>query len=147
MKRLLLLICFTITAFISHAQKAILIGKVTSARNESLIGVTITLKSDRNQVTKTDVEGRYSFTIDVNKKYSIVLSYVGYKTKTIENVKATQSGEELLLDVLLEEAGVKLADVTVSANRSSNKGATDNALISFQKNTNTLNDCLHQICF
>ena len=138
MKRLLLLICFTITAFISHAQKAILIGKVTSARNESLIGVTITLKSDRNQVTKTDVEGRYSFTIDVNKKYSIVLSYVGYKTKTIENVKATQSGEELLLDVLLEEAGVKLADVTVSANRSSNKGATDNALISFQKNTNTV---------
>ena len=57
--------------------------------------------------------------------------------KTIENVKATQSGEELLLDVLLEEAGVKLADVTVSANRSSNKGATDNALISFQKNTNS----------
>ena len=70
MKRLLLLICFTTTAFISHAQKAILIGKVTSARNESLIGVTITLKSDRNQVTKTDVEGRYSFTIDINKKYS-----------------------------------------------------------------------------
>lgn len=138
MKRLLLLICFTITAFISYAQKAILIGKVTSTRNESLIGVTITLKSDRNQVTKTDVEGRYSFTIDVNKKYSIVLSYVGYKTKTIENVNATQSGEELLLDVLLEEAGVKLADVTVSANRSSNKGATDNALISFQKNTNTV---------
>lgn len=138
MKRLLLLICFTVTAFIAQAQKAKLSGKVTSNRNESLIGVTITLKSDRNQVTKTDVEGRYSFTIDINKKYSVVLSYVGYKTKTLDDVKATQLGEEVTLDVLLEEAGVKLADVTVSANRSSNKGATDNALISFQKNTNTV---------
>ena len=138
MKRLLLLICFTVTAFIAQAQKAKLSGKVTSARNESLIGVTITLKSDRNQVTKTDVEGRFSFNIDVNKKYSVVLSYVGYKTKTLEDIKATQSGEEVTLDVLLEESGVKLADVTVSANRSSNKGATDNALISFQKNTNTV---------
>jgi TonB-dependent receptor len=137
-KRLLLLICFTVTAFIAQAQKAKLSGKVTSARNESLIGVTITLKSDRNQVTKTDVEGRFSFNIDVNKKYSVVLSYVGYKTKTLEDIKATQSGEEVTLDVLLEESGVKLADVTVSANRSSNKGSTDNALISFQKNTNTV---------
>jgi TonB-dependent receptor len=137
-KRLLLLICFTVTAFIAQAQKAKLSGKVTSARNESLIGVTITLKSDKNQVTKTDVEGRFSFNIDVNKKYSVVLSYVGYKTKTLEDIKATQSGEEVTLDVLLEESGVKLADVTVSANRSSNKGSTDNALISFQKNTNTV---------
>jgi len=137
-KRLLLLICFTVTAFIAQAQKAKLSGKVTSARNESLIGVTITLKSDRNQVTKTDVEGRFSFNIDVNKKYSVVLSYVGYKTKTLEDIKSTQSGEEVTLDVLLEESGVKLADVTVSANRSSNKGSTDNALISFQKNTNTV---------
>ena len=103
MKRLLLLICFTVTAFIAQAQKAKLSGKVTSARNESLIGVTITLKSDRNQVTKTDVEGRFSFNIDVNKKYSVVLSYVGYKTKTLEEIKATQSGEEVTLDVLLEE--------------------------------------------
>ena len=138
MKRLLLLICFTVTAFIAQAQKAKIVGKVTSARNESLIGVTITLKSDRNQVSKTDVEGRFSFNIDINKKYSVVLSYVGYKTKTLEDIKATQSGEEVTLDVLLDEAGVKLADVTVSANRSSNKGATDNALISFQKNTNTV---------
>ena len=138
MKRLLLLICFIVTAFITQAQKAKLSGKVTSARNESLIGVTITLKSDRNQVTKTDVEGRYSFNIDINKKYSVALSYVGYKAKNIENINATQSGEEVTLDILLEESGVKLADVTVSANRSSNKGATDNALISYQKNTNTV---------
>jgi len=137
-KRLLLLICFIVTVFIAQAQKAKLSGKVTSARNESLIGVTITLKSDRSQVTKTDVEGRYSFNIDINKKYSVALSYVGYKAKNIENLTATQSGEEVTLDILLEDSGVKLADVTVSANRSSNKGATDNALISYQKNTNTV---------
>ena len=86
MKRLLLLICFVGFAIISQAQKAKITGKITSVKNDALIGVSLTLKSDKTQVSKTDVEGRYSFNIDVNKKYSVALSYVGYKAKTIENI-------------------------------------------------------------
>ena len=138
MKRLLLLIGFIGIAFISQAQKAKLTGKITSTKNEALSSVTLTLKSDKTQVAKTDIEGRYSFTIDVAKNYTLVLTYVGYKNKTVQDIKANTAGEELVVDVLLEEANSKLADVTVSANRSSNKGATDNALIAFQKNTNTV---------
>ena len=67
MKRLLLLICFVGFAIISQAQKAKIAGKITSVKNEALIGVSLTLKSDKTQIAKTDVEGRYSFTIDVNK--------------------------------------------------------------------------------
>ncbi|MEY4049215.1 MAG: hypothetical protein RL262_49 [Bacteroidota bacterium] len=137
-KRLLILIGFIAIASISQAQKAKLTGKITSTKNEALASVSLTLKSDKTQISKTDIEGRYSFSIDVAKNYTLVLTYVGYKNKTVQDIKATKAGEEVEVDVLLEEANSKLADVTVSANRSSNKGATDNALISFQKNTNTV---------
>lgn len=138
MKRLLLLICFVGFAIITQAQKAKIIGKITSVKNEALIGVSLTLKSDKTQVSKTDVEGRYSFTIDVNKKYTLSLSYVGYESKLISDIIAANAGEEVLLDILLEESSARLTDVTVGATKTSNKGATDNALIAFQKNTNTV---------
>ena len=138
MKRLLILIGFIAIATISQAQKAKLTGKITSSKNEALASVSLTLNSDKTQVSKTDVEGRYSFTIDVAKNYTLVLTYVGYKNKTVQDIKATTAAEDLIVDVVLEEANSKLADVVVSANRSSNKGSTDNALISFQKNTNTV---------
>jgi outer membrane receptor protein involved in Fe transport len=137
-KRLLILIGFIAIASIAQAQKAKLTGKITSTKNEALASVSLTLKSDKTQITKTDIEGRYSFSIDVAKNYTLVLTYVGYKNKTVQDIKATTAGEEVEVDILLEEANSKLADVTVSANRSSNKGATDNALIAFQKNTNTV---------
>ena len=137
-KRLLILIGFISIASISQAQKAKLTGKITSSKNEALASVSLTLQSDKTQISKTDIEGRYSFTIDVAKNYTLVLTYVGYKNKTVQDIKATTANEDLVVDVVLEEASSKLADVTVSANRASNKGATDNALISFQKNTNTV---------
>lgn len=137
-KRLLLLFCFVGFAFISQAQKAKLTGKITSVKNEALIGVSISLQSDKSQATKTDVEGRFSFNIDINKNYTLILTYVGYQSKTIENVIAQKAGEDIILDVLLEENNTRLTDVVVTSNKSSNKGATDNALIAFQKNTNTV---------
>lgn len=122
----------------AQAQKAKLTGKVTNVKNELLVGVTVTLKSDKNLVSKTDIEGRFSFNIDINKAYNLDLSYVGYKTKSVEITPAKISNEEVVIDVLLEESGKKLTDVVVSASRSTNKGSTDNALIAFQKNTNTV---------
>jgi TonB-dependent receptor len=136
-KRIFILTILIATTIFASAQKAKVAGKVTNTKNESLIGVTVSLKADRNQVTKTDVEGRFSFTIDINKEYTISASYVGYKEKTI-TVKATAAGEEVTTDVFLEELGKKLNDVTVSATRGTNKGSTDNALIAFQRNTNTV---------
>ena len=138
MKRILLFIICFVAAISVQAQKAKLTGKVTNVKNELLASVTVTLKSDKSQVSKTDIEGRYSFNIDVNKVYTLDLSYVGYKAKSIDVTSAKVANEEIVLDVLLEESGKKLTDVVVSANRSTNKGATDNALIAFQKNTNTV---------
>jgi TonB-dependent receptor len=137
-KRPLLAFAFLFLSLYVNAQKAKLTGKVTNAKNEALIAVTVSLKGDGANVTRSDVEGRYSFNIDVNKNYTLVLTYVGYKETSITNIKATAANEELVKDVMLEEAGKKLTDVVVSASRSTNKGETVNALIAFQKNTNTV---------
>ena len=138
MKRLLLLIILINVSLILNAQKAKVSGKITNAKNESLIGVTVVLKSDKSQVTKSDVEGRFSFNIDVKKEYSLSFSYVGYKQNLVAKIIANNVGEDLIQDVLLEEDGKKLTDVVVSASRGSNKGETVNALIAYQKNTNTV---------
>ena len=138
MKRILLFIICFVAAISVQAQKAKLTGKVTNVKNDVLVGVTLTLKSDKSQVSKTDIEGRFSFNIDINKAYTLDFSYVGYKAKSIDVSAATTANEEIVLDVLLDESGKKLNDVVVSATRSTNKGATDNALIAYQKNTNTV---------
>ena len=136
-KRLFILITIIFSTLFAQAQKAKVNGKVTNAKNEALIGVTVNLKADKTQTTKTDVEGRFSFTIDINKEYTLVGTYVGYKENAI-TVKATTAGEEVSADLLLEEKNKNLTEVVVSSNRGTNKGATDNALIAFQKNTNTV---------
>jgi TonB-dependent receptor len=136
-KRLFILITIIFSTLFAQAQKAKFIGKVTNTKNEALIGVTVSLKGDRAESTKTDVEGRFTFSIDINKEYTLVASYVGYKENSI-TVKATTAGEEVPTDLLLEESNKNLKDVVVSTNRGTNKGATDNALIAFQKNTNTV---------
>ena len=136
-KRLFILITIIFSTLFAQAQKAKFIGKVTNTKNEALIGVTVSLKGDRAQSTKTDVEGRFTFSIDINKEYTLVASYVGYKENSI-TVKAITAGEEVSADLLLEENNKNLKDVVVSTNRGTNKGATDNALIAFQKNTNTV---------
>ncbi|MEI8141722.1 MAG: TonB-dependent receptor [Chitinophagia bacterium] len=138
MKRILLIIICFVAALSVQAQKAKLTGKVTNVKNDVLVGVTLTLKSDKSQVSKTDIEGRFSFNIDINKAYTLDFSYVGYKAKSIDVTGATAANEEIVLDVLLDESGKKLNDVVVATTRSTNKGATDNALIAYQKNTNTV---------
>jgi len=140
-KRISLVILIIFSAFISNAQRAKVSGKVTNNKNESLIAVTISLKADKTQTTKSDVEGRYSFNIDVNKEYTLVFNYVGYKEKSV-TVKATAAGEELTSDIVLDETGKKLTDVVVTANRGTNKGATDNALIAYQRNANTVSSVI-----
>ncbi len=141
MKRISLVILIIFSAIFANAQRAKVSGKVTNNKNEVLIAVTVSLKSDKTQTTKTDVEGRYVFNIDVNKEYTLVFNYVGYKEKSI-TIQATSVGEELISDIVLDESGKKLTDVVVSATRSSNKGATDNALIAYQRNANTVSSVI-----
>jgi TonB-dependent receptor len=133
---LLSLICISLSLF---AQKGKIAGKVSNSSNQGLAGVTIRLGGAASGIIKTDVDGRYSFPAEFGKKYSIVLSYVGYKDKTINDITITNAKEEEVLDILMEEGGKALEGVTVkSSARNSAKGETINAMISYQKNTSTV---------
>jgi TonB-dependent receptor len=122
------------------AQKGKVTGKVYNNRNEGLVGVTVKISGGTSAITKSDVEGRFSVAVEVGKKYSITLSYVGYQEKTISDISIAKAGDEEFVNVLLEESSKVLKDVSVTANARTNtaKGETVNALISFQKNTNTV---------
>ncbi len=141
MKRSFLVLLLSLFFIQVFAQKSRISGKVTNNRNEGLAGVTVRIGGAGNGITKTDVEGRFSFNADAGKKYTITLSYVGYKDKTIEEISIAANNTDEVVNVILEEAGKILEDVTVrsSSNRNGTaRGETVNALISYQRNTNTV---------
>lgn len=139
MKKSFVLFLLLLSSFSLFAQKGKIAGKVSNSRNEGLSGVTIKIGGAATGFAKTDVDGRYSFNVEAGKKYSITLSYVGYKEKTIDDISITRAGEEENVDVIMEEDSKALEGVTVkSAPRTGARAETINALISYQKNTSTV---------
>ena len=140
MKKLLLLLLTIFSLSFAFAQKAKITGKVTNTRNEAMTGVTIKLGGASKAVTTTNSEGNFSITVDVNKKYEITFSYVGYLDKTVTDISIAKAGEEETLNIVLEEDNKTNSEVTVKTTARSNtaKGETVNALIAYQKNTNTV---------
>jgi hypothetical protein len=137
-KKILLFVLIIATASTNlFAQKGKIYGKVTNARNEGMAGVSIKISGDIVGKTLTDVDGKFSISIEVGKSINLAFSYVGYKEKTIDNVSASNSSEAL--NIVLEEGGKSLEGVTVkSSGRGNAKAETINALIAYQKNTNTV---------
>lgn len=138
-KHILTLAIFILFSIQLFSQKGKVAGKVSNSRNEGLAGVTIKISGGASGFVKTDVDGHFSFNAEVGKKYSISLSYVGYKEKIIDDIGITNANEEETLDVILEESGKTLQGVTVTASaRGSARGETTNALIAYQKNTSAV---------
>lgn len=105
--KLLLVLVFLISTITSFAQNSIS-GTVVDLNEEPLVGVIIS--SNDEKVAVTDVEGNFQFTSsDINPILKI--SYVGYKTKEIENISnniglitLTQGNELLGVEVIGERA-------------------------------------------
>ncbi len=140
MKQLLSIVFLLVISSSLFAQKSRIIGKVTNSKNEGLASVTVKLSGAATAMTRTDVDGRFSFVVEVQKKYTLTLSYVGYQEKTIDEVTVAKAGEEETVNIVLNEGGKVLTDVAVKTTTRSTtaKGETVNALITFQKNTNTV---------
>lgn len=109
-------------------------GKVINDKNEPLSGVTIKIEGAAGG-TSTDLEGRYTLTLPVGKKITLLFSAIGYKLKSIADVEATNGATDEL-DVVLERDTKKLQDVVVTS--TSVRRESVNSLIQYQKNTNTV---------
>lgn len=104
-KFLLALIAFTITSFSMMAQFTVS-GKVTDAKGEPLIGVTVIVKNTANG-TVTDIDGNYTVQIS-GASATLIYSYLGYKS--IEK-EVSSAGT---VNVTLEESTSTLDEVVIS---------------------------------
>jgi TonB-dependent receptor len=135
--RLMLTLILTIGIFtIAQAQTVKLSGKINNGKNEPLAGVSVKIVGATGGTT-TDVEGRFSLSLSTGKKYTLEFSAIGYETKTITEVEVTanQSNE---LDIVLDVKEKSGDNVVVTAKTSTARRETVNAVITFQKNTNTV---------
>lgn len=101
----LLLFLFTVVTSIDAQTTKVYSGIVTDAdSNEPVIGVNITLKSERTG-TITDLSGKFSIKAPVGATLS--LSYIGYVTKEIT------LGENTNLAITMQEDRKQLSEVVV----------------------------------
>src|SRR5215203_5425993 len=110
--RYVTLFVLVLTFSIAHAQTITLNGKVSNQKNEPLVGASVNLTGGGG--TTTDLEGRFAFTLAVGTTHKIVISAVGYGTKTIADV-TVKSGEANELNVVLEIDAKNLSTVTVTS--------------------------------
>ncbi|MDE5672281.1 MAG: carboxypeptidase-like regulatory domain-containing protein, partial [Duncaniella sp.] len=82
-------------------------GTVTDEINEPLPGATIFVKGTKNG-TSTDIDGNFEINVHRQGKVTLVVSYVGMKTK---EVQATSGSK---LDIVLETNADMLEEVIVS---------------------------------
>ena len=93
-KQLLSIVFLLVISSTLFAQKSRIVGKVTNSKNEALASVTVKLSGAATAMTRTDVEGRFSFVAEAQKIYTLTVSYVGYEEKTINDVTVTKAGDD-----------------------------------------------------
>jgi len=103
-RRLLFFALFAVCSTVAMAQGKVT-GKVVDANGEPVIGASVVVKGTSTG-TVTDFDGNYTIQ-NVPQNASIVLSYVGYRTQTI------QVGGKSTINVTLEEDRQLLDEVVV----------------------------------
>src|SRR5205085_11990802 len=107
-------------------------GKVTDSTTGSpVVGASVTLENGKG--TKTDVEGTFFFNVEAGKSYTIKLTSVGYATKVLEGIEATEN--IFFINVSLPKANLQLSNVVVRTNARRESTAS---LYTVQKNNSAI---------
>ncbi|MBP8023742.1 MAG: carboxypeptidase-like regulatory domain-containing protein, partial [Paludibacter sp.] len=110
--RSLIVLLFSIFAQITFAQTGIQGIVMDKKYKEPLTGAAILIEGTTNGTT-ADIDGNY--TLNVNPgKYTLVISYVSYKSQKIADV-IVQSGKTTTVNIDMEEAALMLESVQVVA--------------------------------
>jgi TonB-linked SusC/RagA family outer membrane protein len=103
MKKIKLAVLFSILGIsFSFAQPKDIIGKVVDSEQESLIGVSVTIKG-KSVGTSTDLDGNYK--INASADETLVFGYIGMKSQEI------RVGDRSIINVTLEYSNVELEEV------------------------------------
>lgn len=88
-------------------------GKITDEGGETMVGVTIALKSDKKIATSSDLDGNFSLRIPVSTPQTLVISFISYQP--IEEKVESKKGEVVVLDLHMEPLSKSLNEVVVSS--------------------------------
>lgn len=136
--RLLFLFIIGFTYSTVQSQTVTLTGKIANQRNEVLNGVSVKISGAAGG-TSTNAEGTYSLNLSTGKKYTLVISGVGYSSKTISDVEVFVNRDNIL-DIVLDAVSKNLDAVVVQS--VSRRQENTNALLAFQKNNSALSSGL-----
>jgi len=125
---------FTLT---SAAQSLKLNGRVLNQKNEPISGASVTVAGS-SKVVAADVEGRFTLLLESSKKYTLTITAVGYQTKSVEEIEV-KVNDANVFDIVLEVSAKQGTEIVI---QSTAKKETTNALISYQKNTNTVSSVI-----
>ena len=105
-----------LTVTVAMAQSVTISGTVTDkSSNETLPGVSVTVKG-KTIGTSTNGSGKFSLTVSEKTPFTVVVSYIGYKT-----VEATVTGSDAGLNFQLEPQSILGQEVVVAASRTPEK--------------------------
>ena len=119
------------------AQNGKITGKIINLRTgDPLIGATINVEGTSRTVT-SDLNGNYSISGLVPKTYGLLVSYISYTKKIVEDV-VLKAGEVLVVNISLEEAKNTSVDVVVTRTRVTRENTA--SLLTAQKNSASVSD-------
>ena len=130
MKKYLLIVLFAAHCFAQNNKQNIQGTLIDKLSQIPIAGATVQVVNSDKQTT-SDEKGNFILTDLSPDRYSIKITYMGYKEVVIPNVIVT-SGKEVILDLSMEEEAQHLNEVVI---KSSNKGATNNKLASVSART------------
>lgn len=100
-----------------NAKRRQLIGSVVDGKTgEPIIGANVIVKSDKTRGAATTVDG--SFRLNVAQGETLVVSYLGYKTKEVK------VGRQAVIEITLSEDAEALGEVVVTAFGTGQRKAT-----------------------
>lgn len=131
---LLLFLLSFLTVPVLAQQNGKISGKITDATTgETIIGATIRIKGTAIGAS-TNIDGVYSLNTIKPGTYSLDISYISYKTKTVSGIKV-KAAQTTQANVLLETATASLGEVVIRSRRLTN---TEVAVISEVRNINSV---------
>ncbi len=132
--RILYLALFSLIGSFTFAQTGTISGKITDAKTgEDIIGANVSIQGTQVGAA-TDLEGKFSIANLKPGTYSIVVSFITYKTQTIPDV-VVASEKITTLNISLQEDATELEEIVVTAVRETStdvnllKAIKDNKLV------------------
>lgn len=125
------LLLFTLLSFLSRAQNGTITGKVTDHKTqETIIGANVVIQGT-TVGSATDIDGAFTISNVKPGTYTLVVTFISYKTQTIPDV-IVEPGKKTTLEIPIAEDVEELQEVVITARK---EIATDFSLVSAIKDS------------